>query len=336
MYANRREEISEVYAGDIGATLGLKDTFTGETLCDAGHPIILESIKFPEPVISVAIEPRTDADQDRMSEALRRLAEEDPTFRVRVDENTGQTIISGMGELHLEVLVDRMLREFKVRALVGQPQVAYRETITRPARAEGRFIRQTGGHGQYGHVVLEIEPLQEDEGFVFESKISGGDIPSEFIPAVERGVREAMESGVLAGYPLVGIKATLVGGSYHEVDSSELSFRVAGSLALKNAVQQAEPTLLEPVMKIEVVAPEGAIGDVIGDLSARGARIEGMEPRGGGLQAVQAHAPLAEMFGYATTLRSLTQGRGTFTMEFDHYAEVSPEVKERILMGGRR
>ncbi|MCD6555096.1 MAG: elongation factor G [Anaerolineae bacterium] len=336
MYANRREEISEVYAGDIGATLGLKDTFTGETLCDAGHPIILESIKFPEPVISVAIEPRTDADQDRMSEALRRLAEEDPTFRVRVDENTGQTIISGMGELHLEVLVDRMLREFKVRALVGQPQVAYRETITRPARAEGRFIRQTGGRGQYGHVVLEIEPLQEDEGFVFESKISGGDIPSEFIPAVERGVREAMESGVLAGYPLVGIKATLVGGSYHEVDSSELSFRVAGSLALKNAVQQAEPTLLEPVMKIEVVAPEGAIGDVIGDLSARGARIEGMEPRGGGLQAVQAHAPLAEMFGYATTLRSLTQGRGTFTMEFDHYAEVSPEVKERILMGGRR
>ncbi|HIP97440.1 MAG TPA: elongation factor G [Anaerolineae bacterium] len=336
MYANRREEISEVYAGDIGATLGLKDTFTGETLCDAGHPIILESIKFPEPVISVAIEPRTDADQDRMSEALRRLAEEDPTFRIRVDENTGQTIISGMGELHLEVLVDRMLREFRVRALVGQPQVAYRETITRPARAEGRFIRQTGGHGQYGHVVLEIEPLREDEGFVFESKISGGDIPSEFIPAVERGVREAMESGVLAGYPLVGIKATLVGGSYHEVDSSELSFKVAGSLALKNAVQQAEPTLLEPVMKIEVVAPEGAIGDVIGDLSARGARIEGMEPRGGGLQAVQAHAPLAEMFGYATALRSLTQGRGTFTMEFDHYAEVSPEVRERILMGGRR
>ncbi len=336
MYANRREELSEVYAGDIGATLGLKDTFTGETLCDAGHPIILESIKFPEPVISVAIEPRTEADQDKMSKALQRLAEEDPTFRVRADEHTGQTIISGMGELHLEVLVDRMLREFKVGALVGRPQVAYRETITRPARAEGRFIRQTGGHGQYGHVVLEIEPLKGDEGFVFESKIRGGDIPQEFIPAVERGVREAMESGVLAGYPLVDIKATLVNGSYHEVDSSELSFKVAGSIALKNAVQQAGPTLLEPVMKIEAVAPEGFVGDVIADLSARGARIEGMEPRGGGLQAVQAHAPLAEMFGYATALRSLTQGRGTFTMEFDHYAEVSPEVKERILMGGRR
>jgi elongation factor G len=336
MYANRREEISEVYAGDIGATLGLKDTFTGETLCDAGHPIVLESIKFPEPVISVAIEPRTEVDQVKMSEALGRLAEEDPTFKVRVDENTGQTIISGMGELHLEVLVDRMLREFQVGALVGQPQVAYRETITRPARAEGQFIRQTGGRGQYGHVVLEIEPLQEDERFVFETNISGGDVPKEFIPAVEQGVREAMESGMLAGYPLVGIKATLVGGSYHEVDSSELSFKVAGSKALKNAVQQAGPTLLEPVMKIEAVAPEGFIGDVIADLGARGARIGGMEPRGGELQAVRAHAPLAEMFGYATALRSLTQGRGTFTMEFDHYAEVSPEVRDRILMGGRR
>ncbi|MDY7040466.1 MAG: elongation factor G, partial [Chloroflexota bacterium] len=289
--------------------------------------------KFPEPVISVAIEPLTEADQNKMSNALQRLAEEDPTFSVKLDENTGQTIISGMGELHLEVLVDRMLREFKVGALVGQPQVAYRETITRPARAEGQFIRQTGGRGHYGHVVLEIEPLEDGEkGFVFESKITGGDIPQEFISAAEQGMREAMESGILAGYPLVGIKAKLVGGSYHEVDSSDLSFKVAGSMALKNAVQQAGPTLLEPVMRIEAVAPEGFIGDVIADLGARGARIEGMEPRGNGIQAVKAITPLAEMFGYATALRSLTQGRGTFTMEFDHYAEVSPEVKERILM----
>lgn len=334
MYANRREEIQEVYAGDIGATLGLKDTFTGETLCDANHPIILESIKFPEPVISVAIEPHTDADQDRMANALIRLAEEDPTFRVRVDENTGQTIISGMGELHLEVLVDRMLREFKVKALVGKPQVAYRETITQAARAEGKFIRQTGGRGQYGHVILEIEPLENDTGFVFESKVNEAEIPKEFIPAVEQGLREAMESGVLAGYPLVGIKATVVGGSFDEDDSSELAFKVAASMALKNAVQQAAPTLLEPTMKIEVVAPEAFIGDIIADLSARGARIEGMELRGTDLQAVKAFAPLAAMFGYATALRSLTQGRGTFTIEFDHYAEVSAEVKERILMGG--
>ncbi len=334
MYANRREEIREVYAGDIGATLGLKDTFTGETLCDANHPIILESIKFPEPVISVAIEPHTDADQDRMANALIRLAEEDPTFRVRVDENTGQTIISGMGELHLEVLVDRMLREFKVKALVGKPQVAYRETITQAARAEGKFIRQTGGRGQYGHVILEIEPLENDTGFVFESKVNEAEIPKEFIPAVEQGLREAMESGVLAGYPLVGIKATVVGGSFDEDDSSELAFKVAASMALKNAVQQAAPTLLEPTMKIEVVAPEAFIGDIIADLSARGARIEGMELRGTDLQAVKAFAPLAAMFGYATALRSLTQGRGTFTIEFDHYAEVSAEVKERILMGG--
>ncbi|MBC7248774.1 MAG: elongation factor G [Anaerolineae bacterium] len=334
MYANRREEIQEVYAGDIGATLGLKDTFTGETLCDANHPIILESIKFPEPVISVAIEPHTDADQDRMANALIRLAEEDPTFRVRVDENTGQTIISGMGELHLEVLVDRMLREFKVKALVGKPQVAYRETITRPARAEGKFMRQTGGRGQYGHVILEIEPLENDTGFVFESKVSEAEIPQEFLPAVEQGLREAMESGVLAGYPLVGIKATVVGGSFDEDDSSELAFKVAASMALKNAVQEAAPTLLEPTMKIEVVAPEAFIGEIIADLSARGARIEGMELRGTDLQAVKAFAPLAAMFGYATALRSLTQGRGTFTMEFDHYAEVSSEVKERILMGG--
>ena len=336
MYANRREEIQEVYAGDIGATLGLKDTFTGETLCDASYPIILESIKFPEPVISIAIEPQTEADQDRLSEALQRLAEEDPTFKVRVDENTGQTLISGMGELHLEVLVDRMLREFKVKALVGQPQVAYRETITRPARAEGQFIRQTGGHGQYGHVILEVEPLDQSRGFAFESRITEAVIPKEFIPAIEQGVREAMESGLLVGYPMVGVKATLVGGSYHEEDSSELSFKVAGSMAFRNAVQEAGPTLLEPVMKIEVIVPEEFIGDVIADLSARKARIEGMEPRSGGVQVVRASAPLFGMFGYATALRSLTQGRGTFTMEFDHYSEVAPEVKERILMGGWR
>jgi len=331
MYANRREEIKEVLAGDIGATLGLKDTFTGETLCDPKHPIVLESITFPEPVISVAIEPRTDADQDKMNEALRRLAEEDPTFRVRVDENTGQTIISGMGELHLEVLVDRMLREFRVGANVGRPQVAYRETITRPVRAEGRFIRQSGGRGQYGHVWLELEPLPNHEGFEFENAASPNEVPKEFAPAVEQGVREAMENGVLAGYPLVGIKAVLVGGSYHEVDSSDIAFRIAGSLALREGVQRAEPVLLEPVMRIEVVVPEAFVGDVIGDLSSRRAQIEGLERRSDGTQAVRGVVPLGEMFGYATDLRSMTQGRGVFTMEFDHYAPVPPELMEKII-----
>jgi len=334
MYANHREEIEAVPAGDIGAVLGLKWTFTGETLCDRRHPIVLESIKFPEPVISVAIEPRTQADQDRMTEALSRLAEEDPTFWVRVDENTGQTLISGMGELHLEVLVDRMLREFKVGAHVGKPQVAYRETITRPARAEGRFIHQAGGRGHYGHVWLEIEPLEKGKGFEFEDRTTGGVIPKEFVPAVEQGVREAMESGVLAGYPLVDLKVALVDGSYHEEDSSEMAFKIAGSMALREGVQQAGPILLEPVMRVEVVMPEEFTGEVIGNLNARGAQIESMELRADGVQAVRAHVPLARMFGYATDLRSMTQGRGTFTMEFDYYGEVPPEVAERIALGG--
>lgn len=332
MYANRREEIDEVLAGDIGATLGLKDTFTGETLCDFNHPIILESIEFPEPVISVAIEPRTEADEDKMSEALNRLAEEDPTFKVKIDEDTGQTIISGMGELHLEVLVERMLREFKVRAGVGRPQVAYKETITKPVRAEGRFIRQTGGRGHYGHVWLELEPLEKGGGFEFGDKTVGGAIPKEFVLAVEKGVREALDSGVLASYPLVDLKVTLVDGSYHEVDSSDMDFKIAGSVALRNGVQQAGPVLLQPIMKLETVAPEEFAGEIIGDLGARGAQIEGMKPLSGGLQGVQAHVPLAEMFGYATDLRSMTQGRGVFTMEFDYYDQVPPEVMERIAL----
>jgi elongation factor G len=336
MYANHREEIERVPAGDIGAVLGLKRTFTGETLCDRRHPIVLESIKFPEPVISVAIEPRTQVDQDKMADALARLAEEDPTFQVRIDENTGQTLISGMGELHLEVLVDRMLREFKVSANVGKPQVAYRETITRPARSEGRFIRQTGGRGQYGHVWLEIEPLEKGKGFEFEDRVTGGVIPKEFVPAVEQGVKEAMESGVLAGYPLVDLKVALVGGSYHDEDSSEMAFKIASSKALRDGVQEARPVLLEPIMNVEVVVPEEFTGDVIGNLNARGAHIESMELRADGVQAVRAYVPLAEMFGYATDLRSMTQGRGTFTMEFEHYDEVSPEVAERIVLGGRR
>ncbi|MFQ6000999.1 MAG: elongation factor G, partial [Anaerolineae bacterium] len=332
MHANHREEVDMAYAGDIVAVAGLKRTFTGETLCDPKHPIVLESIRFPEPVISVAIEPRTQADQEKMSVALARLEEEDPTFDVRIDEDTGQTIISGMGELHLEVLVDRMLREFRVSARVGKPQVSYRETITRPARVEGRFIRQTGGRGQYGHVWLEIEPLGRGEGFKFEDRTKGGVIPREFIPAVEKGVREAMESGVLAGYPVVDLKVALVDGSYHEVDSSELAFKIAASMALKSGLQDAAPVLLEPIMKLEVIVPEEFTGEVVGDLSARRARIEGMTPRGN-LQVIRAEAPLAQMFGYATVLRSMTQGRGTFTMEFDHYDRLPPELAEEITGG---
>jgi elongation factor G len=335
MHADRREEISEVYAGDIAATLGLKDSFTGETLADPDHPIILESISFPEPVIAVAIEPKTAADQDKMGEALRRLSEEDPTFRVRTDENTGQTLISGMGELHLEVLVDRMLREFRVSANVGRPRVAYRETITRPIRQQGRYVRQTGGHGQYGDVTLELEPLSSGEGFVFEDRTVGGVIPREFIPAVERGVREAMESGVLAGYPLVDVGVALVDGSWHEVDSSEMAFKVAGSMALREGAQRAGPVLLEPMMKVEVVVPEEFLGDVMGNLSARRAEIQGIEARGNA-QAIAALVPLAEMFGYATTIRSATQGRGTFTMEFSHYAPVSESEADEVIRGVRR
>jgi len=331
MYADHREDIDEVLAGDIGATLGLKDSFTGETLCAPSAQIVLESISFPEPVISVAIEPKTTADQDKMSEALRRLSEEDPTFRVRTDETTGQTLISGMGELHLEVLVDRMLREFRVGASVGRPRVAYRETITRPVRAEGKFVRQTGGHGQYGHAIVEFEPMEKGHGFEFEDRTRGGVIPREFIPAIEKGIKEAMESGVLAGYPLVDLRAKLVDGSYHEVDSSEMAFKVAGSMALKEGAAKAGPVLLEPVMKVEVVVPDESTGDVIGNLSARRAAIDGMQVHSRGMQAIDAHVPLAEMFGYATDLRSMTQGRGTFTMEFGYYAEVPDNVAKAIL-----
>jgi elongation factor G len=331
MYADHREDIDQVLAGDIGATLGLKDSFTGETLCSPSAQIVLESISFPEPVISVAIEPKTTADQDKMSDALRRLSEEDPTFRVRTDETTGQTLIDGMGELHLEVLVDRMLREFRVGATVGRPRVAYRETITRPVRAEGKFVRQTGGHGQYGHAILELEPLEKGQGFQFEDRTRGGVIPKEYIPSIQKGIKEAMESGVLAGYPLVDLRAKLVDGSYHEVDSSEMAFKVAGSMALKEGAAKAGPVLLEPVMKVEVVVPDEFTGDVIGNLSARRATIDGMQGHSRGMQAIDAHVPLAEMFGYATDLRSATQGRGTFTMEFAYYAEVSDSVAKAIL-----
>jgi elongation factor G len=313
--------------------LGLKDTFTGETLANPNHPIVLESITFPEPVIFVAVEPKTSADQDKMADALRRLAEEDPTFQVRVDEQTGQTIISGMGELHLEVLVDRMQREFKVGANVGRPRVAYRETITEPATADVVFKKQTGGRGQYAHVELEIEPLEPGLGLEFENKIRGGAIPKEYIPAVRSGVEEALGSGVIAGYPVVDVKVTLVDGSYHEVDSSEFAFKVAGSMAVKEAVRKAKPVVLEPVMKVEVIAPEEHTGDVIGNLNARRSSIDGMEPRTDGLQSIHAIAPLAEMFGYATDLRSMTQGRGNFTMEFDHYAPVPDTVTDKIMAG---
>lgn len=333
MHANSREEIQEIYAGDIAAVVGPKNTFTGDTLCDPQKPVVLEAIKFPEPVISVAIEPKTKADQEKMSEALRRLAEEDPTFRVRSDEETGQTLISGMGELHLDVLVDRMLREFRVGANVGKPQVAYRETITRPVRAEGRFVRQTGGKGQYGHCWLELEPLEPGKGFEFENAIRGAAIPGEYIPAIEKGVREALDSGVVAGYPVVDVAVRVVDGSYHEVDSSEMAFKIAGSMAFKNGAQRAGPVLLEPIMRVEVTVPEGFMGDVIGDLSSRRAHVEGMDTHAGGTVAIRAFVPLAGMFGYATDLRSMTQGRGTFTMEFDHYEQIPASVAETIVGG---
>ncbi|MCL4301737.1 MAG: elongation factor G [Anaerolineae bacterium] len=335
MHANHREEIKEVFAGDIAAVVGLKNTFTGETLSDSSRPVVMESIKFPEPVISLAIEPKTKADEDKLSIALQKLAEEDPTFQVRSDENTGQTQISGMGELHLEVLVERMRREFKVEANVGRPQVAYRETITRPAKAQGRFVRQSGGRGQFGDVHLEVEPLEKGKGFEFESKIVGGAIPKEYIPAVEQGIREALSTGVVAGYPVVDIKAILVDGSYHEVDSSEMAFKIAGSMGFKEAMQKGAPVLLEPIMKVEVTTPEEFTGDVMGNLSSRRGAIEGMTPRVGGVTAIVALVPLSEMFGYATDLRSATQGRATFTMEFNHYAEVSQSLKEKIVSGSR-
>jgi elongation factor G len=332
MYADRREEIKEVYAGDIGAVLGLKGSFTGDTLCDASSTVLLEDITFPEPVISVAIEPKTTADQDKMGDALHKLSEEDPTFRVRNDEDTGQTIISGMGELHLEVLVDRMLREFRVQARVGRPQVSYREAITKPVeRAEFRYVKQTGGRGQYGHVVLELEPGEPGSGVQFENAIVGGVIPREYIGGVEKGVRQAIEAGVIAGYPITDLKVRLYDGSYHEVDSSEMAFKMAGSMALREGINKGAPVLLEPIMRVEVIAPEEFLGDIIGQLNARRGEILGMEVRPGNTQAVSSMVPLAEMFGYATDLRSATQGRGVFTMEFDHYARVAENVARAIV-----
>ncbi len=334
MYADRREDIGEVLAGDIGAVLGMKQSFTGDTLCDAANQVILESIAFPEPVISVAIEPKTTVDQDKMAEALRKLAEEDPTFRVQSNEETGQTVISGMGELHLEVLVDRMLREFRVQARVGRPQVAYRESITRPVpKAEYRYVKQTGGHGQYGHVVFELTPGEPGSGIVFENDIVGGVIPREYFSGIEKGVREAALAGVVAGYPVVDIKVRLYDGSYHEVDSSEMAFKMAASMAFKEGIQKGAPVLQEPIMKVEVVVPEEFLGDVIGQMNARRGEIQGMEMRPGNAQAVRSMVPLAEMFGYATDLRSATQGRGVFTMEFDHYARVSENVMREIMSG---
>ena len=337
MHANHREDISQVFAGDIAAAVGLKGTTTGDTLCDADSPILLESIEFPEPVIFVAIEPKTKADQDRLSESLMKLAEEDPTFRVRLDEETGQTIIAGMGELHLEIIVDRLLREFRVDANVGRPQVAYREGITKAVpRAEGRFVRQTGGRGQYGHVVIRMEPNEYGKGFTFENKIVGGAIPKEYVPAVQAGILEAMETGVLAGFPVEDVKVELIDGSYHEVDSSEMAFKIAGSLAFREAAKKAHPVLLEPIEDVEVVVPEEYMGDVMGDLNSRRGHIEGIEPRAGA-QVIRARVPLAQMFGYATDLRSMTQGRATYTMQFSHYAEVPDTIAQEIIaqQGGR-
>jgi elongation factor G len=334
MYADRREDIDEVLAGDIGAVLGMKNTFTGDTLCDAANAIVLEDITFPEPVIFLAIEPKTLADQDKMSEALTKLSEEDPTFRVGIDEDTGQRMIWGMGELHLEVLVDRMLREFKVQANVGRPRVAYRETISSAVpKSEYRYIKQTGGRGQYGHVVLSLHPGEPGSGILFEDEIEGGVIPREFIPGVEKGVREAAEGGVLAGYPITDIEVKLLDGSFHEVDSSQIAFKVAGSMAFKQGVQQGNPVLIEPVMAAEIVVPEDHLGEITGDLSARRASIEGVEARPASIQVIQAMVPLAEMFGYATDLRSMTQGRGVFTMEFNHYSEVDETVTKAIVGG---
>ncbi|MEW5929095.1 MAG: elongation factor G [Gemmatimonadota bacterium] len=331
MHANKREEIPEVRAGDIAAAIGLKDTTTGNTLCDEKAPIVLESMTFPEPVIDVAVEPKTKVDQDKMGEALRRLADEDPTFRVHTDQETGQTIISGMGELHLEIIVDRMLREFKVDANVGRPQVAYRETIRKQVKdVEGKFVRQTGGSGQYGHVVINMMPAEPGQGFVFEDKVVGGVIPREFIKPASEGMREAMETGVLAGYPMVDVKVQLVFGSYHDVDSSEIAFKIAGSMAFKEAARRAGPVLLEPMMKVEVVTPSDYMGDVIGDLSSRRGKIQGMDQRGEG-QVINALVPLSEMFGYSTNLRSMSQGRAVYSMEFAHYEEVPKSKAEEII-----
>lgn len=330
MHANKREEVDEVYAGDIAAAVGLKDTSTGETLCDVDNPIILETMEFPEPVIHVAIEPKTKASQEKMSVALAKLAEEDPTFRTYTDEETGQIIIAGMGELHLEIIVDRLLREFKVEANVGSPQVAYKESISIPAEADTKYVRQSGGRGQYGHVKIKIEPQEAGTGYEFVNSIVGGAIPKEYIPAVDGGIQEAMQAGIVGGYPVLDIKVTLYDGSYHEVDSSEMAFKIAGSMAFKEAMAKAKPVLLEPVMKVEVIMPEEYMGDVIGDINSRRGRIEGMEPRNG-VQVVRGFVPLAEMFGYATDLRSNTQGRATYSMQFDHYEPVPNSIAEKVL-----
>ena len=330
MHANHREEVDQVYSGDIAAIVGLRDTSTGDSLSSEEHPILLEALEFPEPVINLAVEPKSKADQDKLGVALQRLAEEDPTFRVFTDEETGQTIIAGMGELHLEVIVDRLLREFKVEANIGKPQVAYRETITKATKTEGKFIRQSGGRGQYGHVVLEIEPQEPGAGFEFVNKIVGGVVPREYIGSVEQGVKEAMLTGVVAGYPMVDIKVTIVDGSYHEVDSSEMAFKIAGSIGFKDGARKAGPVILEPIMQLEVVTPDDFMGDVIGDINARRGRIEGMEPRGNA-QVVRGFVPLAEMFGYATVLRSLTQGRAQHTMSFAYYEQVPASLAEEII-----
>jgi elongation factor G len=330
MHANHREEIDRVYAGDIAAAVGLKDTTTGDTLCDDNHPVILESMEFPEPVISVAIEPKSKASQDKMNVALAKLAEEDPTFRTFTDTETGQTIISGMGELHLDIIVDRLFREFKVEANVGAPQVAYRETIRKAVKADGKFVRQSGGRGQYGHCVLEVEPLEPGAGYEFVNKVVGGAIPKEYIAPIDAGIQEAMNTGVLGGYPVVDFRVTVVDGSYHDVDSSEMAFKIAGSMGFKEACRKADPVLLEPMMRVDVVVPEEYMGDVMGDISSRRGRIEGMEARSGA-QAITAQVPLSEMFGYATVLRSRTQGRGTFVMQIDHFEEVPKSIQEKLL-----
>ncbi len=336
MHANRREDISEANTGSIIASLGMKNTFTGDTICTADEPVILESIRFPEPVISVAIEPKTRADQDKIGDALNKLSEEDPTFKVIYNQETGQTVIAGMGELHLDILVSRMLTDFGVSAIIGKPQVAYRETITVPVRTEGRFIQQTGGHGQYGHVVIDLEPAAKGSGFSFEDRTKGGVIPRQFIESVEEGIQEAMESGGRAGYPIVDIKVTLIDGSYHEVDSSEMAFKMAGSMALKEGLRKAKPVILEPIMKLEIVAPGQFLGDIISDLNSRRGHIEAIETEYAGTCIIRVLVPLSEAFGYTTSLRSLTQGRATHTMEFYQYREVSAEMAEKIITVGRR
>jgi elongation factor G len=331
MHANQREEIKEVRAGDIAAAVGLREATTGDTLCDPNKIIILEKMEFPEPVISQAVEPKTKADQEKMGVALGRLAQEDPSFRVRTDEESGQTIISGMGELHLEIIVDRMKREFGVEANVGKPQVAYREAIKKKVESEGKFIKQSGGKGQYGHVWLKLEPNPAGKGYEFVDAIKGGSVPREYIPAVQKGVADSLTSGVLAGYPVVDVKVTLHDGSYHEVDSSEQAFKMAGAIAFKDGMRKAGPVLLEPMMAVEVETPEEFMGNVVGDLSSRRGMIQGMDDQPGGIKVVKAEVPLAEMFGYSTTLRSLSQGRATYTMEFKHYAEAPKSVAEAVI-----